>query len=142
MKRKWEEPKIKINEFAANEYVAACYIYTETGIVVDNWPTDGKLEIPNKISSWNKTGFQDDGFDFLAGDDDTIPSNGNGWYGNNQSLDHIKKGSLNPIYGSYGNHAAPNNVGMANPVYFFGKNWPTQITSTNYKQYGVGPNAS
>ena len=22
MKRKWEEPKIKINEFAANEYVA------------------------------------------------------------------------------------------------------------------------
>ena len=47
MKRKWEEPRIEVQKFEANEYVAACYGYKETGVVVTYGdPTDGKLITP------------------------------------------------------------------------------------------------
>ena len=143
MKRKWEEPRIEVQKFEANEYVAACYGYEETSVVVTYGnPTDGKLNKPGDKSSWNYQGFNDDGFDFLAGDDDTIPAGfANGWYGNSVSLSCVKYGQPREANGWYGNNKAPFGEGMANPVYYYGY-WPKLIDSTNCNQYDVGPNAS
>lgn len=45
MKKKWEEPKIQVQEFVANEYVAACYyLACERGNSPDNVPD---------LSNWN-----------------------------------------------------------------------------------------
>lgn len=143
MKRKWEEPRIEVQKFEANEYMAACYGYEETGVVVTYGnPTDGKLNTPGDKSSWNHQGFNDDDFDFLAGDDDTIPAGfANGWYGNRDSLSCVKYGQPREANGWYGNNKAPLGEGMANPVYYYGY-WPELIDSTNCNQYDVGPNAS
>lgn len=48
MKKKWEEPKILVQEFVANEYVAACYyLACERG---------SNVKVPD-VSNWGKEEF-------------------------------------------------------------------------------------
>lgn len=154
MKKEWKEPKIEVQKFMPNEYVAACWVFTETNVVVTTPVsggvlTDGRTDTP---SNWQgpTMGFSDDHFDYLnASDDDVVPAGGGtGWYSNtidhnsanwpNISIHWNSPGQPKEFSGSYGNKEIPD---MAEPVYFWG-NWPTAISSSNCKQYGVGPNAS
>ena len=84
MKRKWEEPRIAIQRYSANEYVAACWVFTETSTVITTQVsggvlTDGRTDSPKDWQGPDK-GFKDDHFDFLnASDADKVPG-GTGWY--------------------------------------------------------------
>ena len=152
MKRKWEEPRIEVQKFEANEYVAACWLVSggSNYVVLDICPTDGKLTEPNVPNSWNHLGFNDDGFDFLTGGDDTIPNGWNsGWVGTEAELSHVKAGLdfvYGPANGTYGNKGATKNEIEAlytGNVYWFGNRAePIRITESNCSGYGVGPNAS
>lgn len=150
MKKEWVEPRIEVQKFTPNEYVAACWLVSkgDNHVVLDICPTDGKLTTPNNPKTWNHMGFNDDGFDFLTGGDDTIPSGWNsGWCGTEAELVHVKAGNVyGPARGTYGNHGAINDKKEAmytGNIYWFGnRSEPIQITQDNCSSYGVGPNAS
>ena len=150
MKKEWVEPRIEVQKFTPNEYVAACWLVSKENnhVVLDICPTDGKLTTPNKPKTWNRLGFNDDGFDFLSGGDDTIPSGwSSGWCGTEDELVHVKAGKVyGPATGTYGNHEAtkhPKEAMYTGSIYWFGNQAePLQITKDNCSSYGVGPNAS
>ena len=139
MKRKWVEPKIKINEFAANEYVAACWYFSGTGIVIQQpfSQTDGKSNTPQQALD----GFQDDDWDFLAGNEDTMKDpDKKGWYCTNNSYP-LHKNSPQPEFiagGPWGNHVIND---MAYNIYYYGGG-PYKVDASNCGGLGVGPNAS
>lgn len=150
MKRKWEEPRIEVQKFEANEYVAACWVFTETSTVITTHVTggvltDGRTDSPTSWQGPNK-GFTDDHFDFLnASDADVVPvGGGTGWYSDTMDQNIISIHPQSPgkptefTGGPYGNQDIHD---MADPVYFWG-GWPSEITTSNHTQYGVGPNAS
>lgn len=149
MKKRWEEPRILVQNFVADEYVAACWYFSGTGIVItqERPGTDGRKDSPQ---DWQgpKLGFTDDGWDFLTsgGDEDTTPS-ASGWYSTSDSHSFIHSGSPSPQKfgsGPWGNHYLKDrgiDNTMASPVYYYGGG-PYAITSENCADYNVGPNAS
>lgn len=151
MKRKWEEPKIKINEFAANEYVAACWYFSGTEIVItqERPGTDGRKDTP---SSWQgpDKGFSDDGWDFLTkgGDEDKTPG-GSGWYATISNPSFIHPNSTNKLPTKYGGGPWGNDYlfkrgytdDLATPVYYYGGG-PYKVDASNCGSLGVGSNAS
>lgn len=142
MKKKWEEPTIFVQQFAPNEYVAACWYFSGTGIVItqERPGTDGRKDTPTNWQGPDK-GFKDDGWDFLTsrGDEDTTPG-ASGWYSTSNSHSFVHSGSPDPVEysGTWGNHYLQD---MANPVYYYGGG-PYKITEDNCSDYNVGPNAS
>lgn len=152
MKRKWEEPRIEIQKFEANEYVAACYYFGGTHIIlrVARPGTDGRTDPYD--TSWQGTqcGFSDDGWDFLSqGDEDNIAGRGmpSGWYSTSNSHDFIVSGAPTRYNGGpFGNSKITNvNTGWtgdyASPVYYYGSDvYP--LTTEIAEEQGVGPNAS
>lgn len=140
-KKPYCKPQMHITVFTPDEYVGACWVFRDTGIVIkmDSHPTD----------TWDgdnpSTGFLDDGFDLLSGNSDIIPSSGDGWYGNSSTLAHVVKG--NPIchndkeYGLKGTRTTD----LANPVYFYGNGNdgdPKDVAWYTEGQFGVNKNAS
>lgn len=139
MKKEWKEPRIEVQKFIPNEYVAACSYFSGTNIVIQQpfSQTDGKSDTPEQ----KLMGFSDDQWDFLAGKEDTMKDpNKKGWYCTNNNYP-IHKNSPQPEFvsgGPWGNHVIED---MASNIYYYGGG-PYPITKDNCKQYGVGPNAS
>ena len=79
MKKKWIEPQIQVQEFVANEYVAACI----TGTIQCAYPGDGQTNGDiNKFDDYNgqESGWYTDASGLLhgiCGNDATITFNGN-----------------------------------------------------------------
>lgn len=139
MKRKWEEPRIEVQKFEANEYVAACWYFSETNIVIQQpfTQTDGKSNTPEEY----QMGFRDDDWDFLAGQEDTMEDpNQKGWYCTTNTYPlHPDSPAPELIKGGpWGNHVIKD---MAYNIYYYGGG-PYRVTEENCTGLGVGPNAS
>ena len=67
MKKEWVEPRIEVQKFTPNEYVAACYYFGRTNIILRQQRpgTDGRTNPEFDWQGKNK-GFKDDGWDFLS----------------------------------------------------------------------------
>lgn len=147
MKKVWVEPRIEVQKFTPNEYVAACYYFGSTNIILrQKRPgTDGRTDPQFDWQGENK-GFKDDGWDFLSqGNEDNIhgkkmPS---GWYStsNNHSFIVAGTGKYGPIRydnGPWGNIAIND---TASTVYYYGGE-VYNLTAEIAKDQGVGLNAS
>lgn len=148
MKRKWEEPRIEIQKFEANEYVAACYYFGGTHIIlrVARPGTDGRTDPYDTSWQGPNCGFKDDGWDFLSqGNEDNIAGTGmqSGWYStsNNHSFIVAGTGNYGPVEytgGPWGNETIKD---TASPVYFYGQD-VYSLTPDIAAEQDVGPNAS
>ena len=138
MKRKWEEPRIEVQKFEANEYIAACWYFSGTNIVIQQpfTQTDGKSNTPKE----RLMGFRDDGWDFLAGQEDTMEDpDQKGWYCTTNTYPlHPDSPAPELIEGGpWGNHVIKD---TAYNIYYYGGG-PYPITETDRVE-GFGPNAS
>ena len=160
MKKEWKAPRIDVQNFIPNEYVASCGLMNN---ILIRWLgakiTDGAKTWLDSEASWkgDTKGFMDDHFDYLAGGDDVIPSAGDGWYTDTKDVESLEKGGiivhsgfigiLNSLEGYtakdsdklWGNKATGD---RAPTVFFWGKNWPGPISEDIQNEYHVGPNAS
>lgn len=173
MKQEWKDPRIDVQKFIPNEYVAMQCLYFKTpNILVRLFKslTDARADDTGNDWQGDKMGFQDDCFDFLThsnGEDepqgfDTLPDGApHGWYSSTNVASELSsvlevhqssKGQLSdltpygvengPLYG----YDSPNVMNGAYPgdmvpvIYFWGNY--TKIDSTNYTNYGSGPNGS
>ena len=151
MKKEWVEPRIEVQKFTPNEYVAACYYFGGTHIILRQQRpgTDGRTKPYDTSWQGRRCGFSDDGWDFLSqGDEDNIAGKGmpSGWYSTTNSHDFIVSGNPTRYNGSFGNSKITNIItgktgDYANPVYYYGSDvYP--LTAEIAKEQGVGPNAS
>ena len=148
MKRKWEEPRIEVQKFEANEYVAACYYFGGTHIIlrVARPGTDGRTDPYDTSWQGPNCGFKDDGWDFLSqGNEDNIAGTGmqSGWYStsNNHSFIVAGTGNYGPVEytgGPWGNETIKD---TASPVYFYGQD-VYSLTPDIAAEQDVGTNAS
>ena len=153
MKKEWKAPRIDVQKFIPNEYASSiCVRFSITGIIARLFQelTDGNSSYVDPFKGPN-TGFKDDSFDFLAGDEDSRPNTDNnnykGWYSNEAPEALTDKILIHPSYrnqiemfedGNWGNTVTED---MASTVYFWGQG-PYKINAENHTKYNVGPNAS
>ena len=129
--KEWRAPAAKIEMFAANEYVAACYAIVneyEDFFTMTTAPTDGDTV------TWKQKGFADDGLDYMGTND--IPKSG-GWY---YQGDKLTGTAVNIYCGTQRNYSDRQITQTANgtavPVSVI------EITEANYTKYSCGPNHS
>ena len=83
MKKEWVEPRIEVQKFTPNEYVAACYYFGGTHIILRQQRpgTDGRTKPYDTSWQGRLCGFSDDGWDFPSqGDEDNIAGTGMVFY--------------------------------------------------------------
>lgn len=146
MKKEWVEPRIEVQKFTPNEYVAACYYFKGTHIILrQKRPgTDGRTK-PQYEWQGPNMGFKDDGWDFLSyGNEDNITAEmPSGWY--STSNDHpfiVAETGDRPLQyddgGPWGNTTIKD---TANTVYYYGGD-VYDLTPEIAEAQGVGLNAS
>lgn len=156
MKKIWTTPLVSAETFEANEYVATCYaMIGKNTVITKYYPTDGKCDSDSTANAgkhcdnkWNGTGFEDDGFDLLAGLEDIYNGKNSGWYyspslGSKTGHAYDLGGPYAGTAGNYGNGAfhgwRKGSQHMAEDAYFIKIE---TITSSNHTQFNCGPNAS
>lgn len=152
--KQYVKPVMECEAFVPNESIATCYAYIGQKTVISQYKsTDGKCDKDSDIgrwgncaNTWNGTGFEDDGFDELAGNEDIYdPVGGKGIY---YSPSYAKAtghyfdlgGPFLGSVGTYGNSVKHHGkTHMASDAYRIKRE---TITVNNHKQYNCGPNAS
>ena len=140
MKKVYSQPRMEVETFAANEYIAACYAIVEpktndTNFIIRKSAdmTDG---VNNRNSSgvcvFNNKGFGDDNYDCLG---KYLGESHDGWFYNGPGMEHKTRVQ---VWESNGDTEA----GQTLVEYMATQVFSVQITEENASMYGTTVNAS